>query len=61
MVAAGGSGRSYAALSARTGKALWRFPTQARTWAPLIAVKGRIFAGDFAGNLYAFAPKPPRG
>jgi outer membrane protein assembly factor BamB len=58
VIAAGGFGGGYAAIAARTGKALWRFPTSAAALAPVIAVKGRIYAGDFAGTLRVFAPKP---
>jgi outer membrane protein assembly factor BamB len=58
VIAAGGFGGGYAAIAARTGKALWRFPTSAPALAPVIAAKGRIYAGDFGGNLRVFAPKP---
>ena len=58
VIAAGGFGGGYAAISARTGKALWRFPTSAPALAPVIAAKGRIYAGDFGGTLRVFAPKP---
>jgi outer membrane protein assembly factor BamB len=56
VVAAGGFGGGYAALSARTGKAVWRFRTRTAALAPVIAVKGRIYAGDFAGNVRVFVP-----
>ena len=58
VIAAGGFGGGYAAIAARTGKALWRFPTSAPALAPVIAAKGRIYAGDFGGNVRVFAPKP---
>ena len=58
VIAAGGFGGGYAAIAARTGKALWRFPTSVPALAPVIAAKGRIYAGDFGGNLRVFAPKP---
>lgn len=58
VFAAGGFAGGYAALAARTGKALWRFQTSAPTLAPAIVAKDRIYAGDFAGNLRVFAPKP---
>lgn len=60
VIAAGGFGGGYAAISARTGKALWRFQTSAPALAPVIAAKGRIYAGDFSGTLRVFAPKPGR-
>jgi hypothetical protein len=58
VVAAGGFGGGYAAIAARTGKMLWRFQTSAPALAPVIAAKGRIYAGDFGGSLRVFAPKP---
>jgi len=58
VIAAGGIGGGYAAIGARTGKVLWRFQTPAQTLAPVIASKGRIYAGDFDGNLRVFAPRP---
>jgi hypothetical protein len=56
VIAAGGFGGGYAAISARTGKALWRFQTGAPALAPVIAAKGRIYAADFGGTLRVFAP-----
>jgi outer membrane protein assembly factor BamB len=58
VIAAGGFGGGYAAFDARTGKALWRFQTGVPALAPVIAAKGRIYAGDFGGTLRVFAPKP---
>ena len=60
VFAGGGIGGGYAAIDARTGKALWRFQTTAETLAPVIASKGRIYAGDFGGTLRVFAPRPAR-
>lgn len=59
VIAAGGFGGGYAAIAARTGKALWRFKTDGAALAPVIAAKGRIYAADFGGTLRVFAPKPP--
>ena len=59
VFASGAYGGGYAAIAARTGKALWRFQTTSPTLAPVIAAKGRIYAGDFGGTLRMFAPKPP--
>jgi outer membrane protein assembly factor BamB len=59
VIAAGGFGGGYAAIAARTGKALWRFRTSAAALAPVIAAKGRVYAGDFGGTLRVFAPKGP--
>jgi outer membrane protein assembly factor BamB len=58
VIAAAGNGGGYAAIDARTGKVLWRLQTRAATYAPVIASKGRIYGGDFDGNLRVFAPKP---
>ena len=58
VIAAGGFGGGYAAIAARTGKVLWRFETGVPALAPVIASKGRIYAGDFGGTLRVFAPKP---
>jgi outer membrane protein assembly factor BamB len=60
VFASGGYGGGYAALGARTGRPLWRFPTRSATLAPVIAAKGRIYAGDFGGTLRVFAPRPAR-
>jgi len=58
VFASGAYGGGYAAIAARTGKALWRFQTTTPTLAPVIAAKGRIYAGDFGGTLRVFAPRP---
>jgi len=55
VFAAGGDSGGFAALSARTGKTLWRFPTGASTYAPVIAAGGRIFEGDLGGTMHVFA------
>ena len=55
LFASGGAAGGYTALAARTGKVLWRFPTRASAYAPVIAAGGRIFAADFGGTMRAFA------
>jgi PQQ-like domain len=58
----GGIRGGFFALSARTGRMLWRFPTDAGTLAPAIAVGDLIVVGDSAGVLRAFsAPSAPDG
>ncbi len=54
VFAPGGDAGGYTVLAARTGRVLWRFKTQANTWAPAIAAGGSIFAGDVDGTVYAF-------
>jgi outer membrane protein assembly factor BamB len=56
VFATGGDAGGYFALSARTGRILWRFPTKAAAYAPPIAAGGRIFAGGLDGTLLAFKP-----
>jgi hypothetical protein len=55
VFASGGETGGYTVLSARTGRPLWRFATQYKTFAPAIAAGTRIFAGDAAGTMRAFA------
>jgi outer membrane protein assembly factor BamB len=56
VFAAGGEAGGYTALDARTGKPRWRFATASATISPAIGAGSRIFAGDLAGVLRAFAP-----
>jgi len=60
VFAPGGDAGGYTALAARTGRVLWRFPTEASTYAPAIAAGGRIFAGDLAGTARAFERAPAK-
>ena len=60
VFAPGGDAGGYTALAARTGRVLWRFPTQGRTFSPPIAAGGRIFSGDLDGVIHAFALAPRR-
>ena len=53
---AGGDAGGYVALSALSGRVLWRFPTQGATYSPPIAAGGRIFAGELTGTLHSFVP-----
>jgi outer membrane protein assembly factor BamB len=55
VFAPGGDEGGYTALAARTGRALWRFPTPASTYAPPIAAGGWIFGGELDGTIRAFA------
>ena len=54
----GGSRGGFFALSAFTGRMLWRFPTTVGTRAPPIAVGDQIFVGEDAGVIRAFAIGP---
>lgn len=59
----GGRAGGFAALSVRTGRLLWSYPTEAQTISPLIEVARTVIGGDFSGKLYAFrsqATKRPR-
>jgi outer membrane protein assembly factor BamB len=58
VFAPGGDAGGYTALAARTGRVLWRFPTDGVTFSPPISAGGRIFSGDFDGVLHAFALAP---
>ena len=60
VFAPGGDAGGYTALAARTGRVLWRFPTDSSTWAPAIAAGGRIFAGEFDGTVHAFERGPAK-
>ena len=54
VFATGGDAGGYVALAARTGRILWRFPTAAATYSPVIAAGGRIFGGELDGTMHAF-------
>ena len=54
VFAPGGDAGGYTALAAQTGRTLWRFPTNASTYAPAIAAGGWIFAGELDGTMHAF-------
>jgi hypothetical protein len=60
VFAPGGDAGGYTALAARTGRVLWRFPTDSSTWAPSIAAGGRIFAGEVDGTVRAFERGPAK-
>jgi hypothetical protein len=60
VFAPGGDVGGYTALAARTGRVLWRFPTDSSTWAPAIAAGGRIFAGEVDGTVRAFERGPAK-
>jgi hypothetical protein len=57
VFANGADAGGYVALASRTGRVLWRFPTEASTYAPAIAAGGRIFGGELDGTMHAFAPR----
>jgi outer membrane protein assembly factor BamB len=54
VVATGGRSGGFEAHAAANGVRLWRFPTMAATLEPPIEARGIVFAGDSAGNAYAF-------
>ena len=54
VTAAGGRSGGFEAHVAGSGVRLWRFPTLAATFEPPIETRGVVFAGDSAGNAYAF-------
>lgn len=62
VVAAGGSTGGYEAHAASDGLLLWKFPTPgAAALGSPSAADGKIFAGDYGGTLWAFAPRRPPG
>ncbi|MEJ7607772.1 MAG: PQQ-binding-like beta-propeller repeat protein [Bryobacteraceae bacterium] len=52
-VVAGGRDKMIHTLDARTGKALWTFPTKARVESSPVLADGRIFFGSNDGHFYA--------
>jgi outer membrane protein assembly factor BamB len=56
LVADGGYGGGYKALSAATGEVLWSFPTTAPTFAGPSAAGNLVLTADFSGVVRAFGP-----
>ena len=56
VVANGGSTGGYVAMDAFTGAVLWRFPTDTRTFAPVIGSGDVVYTADGDGVVRAFAP-----
>jgi outer membrane protein assembly factor BamB len=57
VFAAGGT--SCVALDAATGAVLWHGEASEILWGGIAISDGRIFFGDFGGNLYAYEVPPP--
>jgi len=58
VFATGGETGGFFALSALTGRRLWKYPTVGSTVATVITVGGMVFGADTAGWVYGFQPTP---
>jgi len=59
VFATGGNTGGFFALSAATGRRLWKYPSVGQTVATMMSVGGWAYGADTAGWVYGFRPAPP--